>query len=90
MAFRLLVKCSGWEQYGIFRGDILCAEETDFLKAGQLLILRFEEKLVVRKLEQCRPSFLLVPLGGKIASLEWPCHVPMPVVGTVRKVIRNL
>lgn len=83
------LKTSRLEHIGLYLGDQLLVESSNELIAGNIILLEMDGKLLLRRLEQTHHAWNIVPLQQKLASLEWPFHVPLPLVGVVRQIIRQ-
>lgn len=85
----LVVKTNDLREAGLWPGDqLLLAATTP--APGQLLVIRLDGKLLLRRLERTSTAWLLVPLQPRLASLEWPLHLPLPLVGVVQGIQRRL
>jgi SOS-response transcriptional repressor LexA len=83
------LKTNRLEQIGLYRGDQLLVEYSTELLAGHIILIEMDGKLLLRRLEQANHAWILIPLQQKLASLEWPLHIPLPLVGIVRQIIRQ-
>jgi SOS-response transcriptional repressor LexA len=87
---QLVVTTNDLRGEGIFAGDILSVDKADKLVNGQLLVLEFDGRMVVRRLEMGQGCMYLHPLHHKTQMLEWPLHVPLPLTGVVRQIVRKM
>lgn len=85
-----VVHSSLMQAAGIMAGDLLTVQTGVTPQNGQWVVLRFGERLVIRRLEQGQGCFHLVPLHQKVQPMEWPVYEPLPLVGVVRQVIRTV
>ncbi|HSC55134.1 MAG TPA: S24 family peptidase [Phnomibacter sp.] len=85
-----ILTTSRLQPMGIYKGDKLLVEKTTALTAGQIVLLQMDGKLLLRKLEQSNQGWALVALQQKLASLEWPLHRALPILGVVRQVVREV
>jgi len=90
-AFQFYVlKTHRLEQIGLYKGDHLLIEMSNDLIAGNIILIDMDGKLLLRRLEQSNHAWILKPLHQQLAALEWPFHFPLPVVGIVRQIIRQI
>lgn len=84
------VKQGGMETFGIYNGDYLLLDPLGPLLNGALLVLEFDKKMVIRQLQIGPHQWQLSSLHGLTQAMEWPKHVPLPLVGVVRQIVRHL
>jgi SOS-response transcriptional repressor LexA len=84
-----VLKTNRLEKMGLYIGDQLLIETSTALVAGNIVLIELDGKLLLRKMEQTNNAWMLFPLLQQLAPLEWPFHIPLPLVGVVRQIIRQ-
>jgi SOS-response transcriptional repressor LexA len=75
---------------GLMPGDLLALAPATQARAGSLVVLQFGQRLLVRRLEFDDKNFVLHPLNGNMQPLRWPIHEPLPLLGVISSILRNL
>ncbi len=68
---------------GIYRGDTLQVETEQWQQNGAWLIVAFNNRYHIRELQLLPGHWRLEPLCGKLQAIDWPMHIPLPVVGRI-------
>jgi SOS-response transcriptional repressor LexA len=84
------VKSHHMQHEGMYPGDTLVIDKQATPTNGCILVLNFDGKLVLRKLQQGQANLLLQPLHGITQTIEWPAYHPLPAVGVVKQIIRTM
>lgn len=84
------VKTKRLQHLGIQPGDELVLELPARLHEGSWLLLCFNDRYYLRQLSLQEDHFLLSPLAGDQQPMAWPQHQPLPLVGCVVAVHRQI
>ena len=90
MPIQLQVLATGMEAAGLNRGDILTVQPLAEPQNGQLVVLHFDGRMVIRRYVIQQYTCSLQPLHGHLQTLHWPLHMPIPLVGVVTQLTRNM
>ena len=85
-----IVKTSSLALAGLQKGDVLTIIQNVPISDGQLVILLINNQWIVRKVECSNGFWRFVSVCGRLADLDWPYLQPLPLVGVVKMVSRDL
>lgn len=85
-----IVKTNNLALAGLQKGDVLTIVQNVPISDGQLVILLINNQWIVRKVECSNGFWRFISVCGQLADLEWPYLQPLPLVGIIKMVSRDL
>jgi SOS-response transcriptional repressor LexA len=84
------LRSEAFAQAGLLAGDRLYLQTNATPASGSLVVLKMDGKMLLRQIDQGANGWKIKPIQPSLDTMEWPYHIPLPLVGVVRQVERLL
>jgi len=84
------LKTNRFKALGMYKGDTIMLDEEGWQQNGAWIIICFSGKYYIRELHLFPGQFRLLPLEGKLQPIDWPMYKPLPIVGRIMSIHRQL